>query len=131
MSVLVDTSALYALLDRDDENHVAAARIFPGLVRAERLVTHSYVLVETNALIQRRLGHAAVVAFLDELRPAIEVVWVDEGTHAAAETVFRASARRLISFVDWVSFEVMRRRGLRRAFAFDPDFRTAGFELTS
>jgi predicted nucleic acid-binding protein len=34
-----------------------------------------------------------------------------------------------VSFVDWVSFEVMRRRGLRRAFAFDPDFRAAGFEL--
>jgi predicted nucleic acid-binding protein len=33
------------------------------------------------------------------------------------------------SLTDAASFELMRREGLRTAFAFDDDFRTAGFEL--
>ena len=35
--------------------------------------------------------------------------------------------RRKVSFVDWVSFEVMRRAGVASAFAFDADFETQGF----
>jgi predicted nucleic acid-binding protein len=37
--------------------------------------------------------------------------------------------RRRTSLVDWVSFEVMRRRGIETAFAFDRDFATAGFAV--
>ena len=33
------------------------------------------------------------------------------------------------SLVDAVSFEVMRAEGVRSAFAFDPHFEIAGFEL--
>jgi len=36
-----------------------------------------------------------------------------------------------VSFVDRVSFEVMRRRALRRAFAFDEHFAEHGFELVA
>jgi predicted nucleic acid-binding protein len=38
-----------------------------------------------------------------------------------------AAARRKVSLVDWVSFEVMRRTGIDVAFAFDDDFRAQGF----
>lgn len=36
--------------------------------------------------------------------------------------------RRALSLADCVSFEVMRRTGLRSAFAFDPHFREFGYE---
>jgi predicted nucleic acid-binding protein len=61
--VFVDTSALYALLDRDDRRHADAAAIWRRLAEEARpLTTHSYVLVEAFALVQRRLGPAAVRA---------------------------------------------------------------------
>jgi uncharacterized protein len=40
-----------------------------------------------------------------------------------------AAARRNLSLVDCVSFELMRRLGIRRVFCFDPHFAEQGFEL--
>ena len=40
-----------------------------------------------------------------------------------------AAGRRTVSLVDWVSFLVMRRHGVRRAFTFDQDFAVEGFEV--
>ena len=129
--VFVDTSALYALLDRDDENHVEASKIWACLLERERpLLTHSYVLVETFALVQRRLGLEAVRALHQDLIPVLGIVWVDQGLHlhrAAVETLM-ASGSRSVSLVDRVSFILMQRRGIREAFAFDDDFPKEGFK---
>ena len=68
-SVFVDTSAFYAVLDADDEQHGAAVqawdRLLGELAGGEvAAVTHSSILVETVALAQRRLGMAAVRALM-------------------------------------------------------------------
>lgn len=57
----------------------------------------------------------------------MEIVWVDREMHAAAVSALLAAIRRRVSLVDWVSFEVMRRRGIETAFAFDRDFAVQGF----
>ena len=56
------------------------------------------------------------------------MVFVDEDLHRAAVTALLAGVRRRVSLVDWVSFELMRRRRIERAFAFDRDFERQGFE---
>jgi uncharacterized protein len=127
VTTFVDTSALYALLDADDRRHADAARAFPALLEGEELLTHNYVLVEAAALVQARLGAAATRALLDDLAPALHVVWVDEHLHRAAVAAVLAAPRRKVSLVDLTSFEVMRRRALETAFAFDRDFAAAGF----
>jgi predicted nucleic acid-binding protein len=126
--ILLDTSAIYALLDRADANHALATRTM-GDLRQEGLLTHSYVVVETSALAQHRLGLGAVRALHDDLLPVVEVEWVTEEAHRAAYSALLASGERRVSLVDHVSFEVMRRLRVRQAFAFDPDFAVAGFEL--
>lgn len=126
--ILVDTSALYALLDREDEGHGAAVDVWE-MVAGERLVTHSYVVVETVALAQHRLGMDAVRDLHEAVFPVLDVGWVDEVVHQAAMATLVASGRRGISLVDHVSFEVMRRRGIHRAFAFDADFSAEGFAV--
>jgi len=122
----VDTSALYALLVRDDPNHGAASGALGGLRERGPLVTHSYVVVETAALVQHRFGVSAVRSLVDLLGP-IEIVWVNEETHRSAIAALLAAPRRRVSLVDRVSFQVMRDRGIREAFAFDPDFTQEGF----
>ncbi len=126
MSILVDTSALYALLDSDDPRHGAAAAQFTTLRDRGSLVTHDYVVVETTAVLQRRSGMSAVQRLMDLMSP-IEIVWVDEPIHKAAMAALLAAPRRRVSLVDRVSFEVMRDRGITEAFAFDPDFAEEGF----
>jgi predicted nucleic acid-binding protein len=129
LTVFVDTSALYAALDADDANHTKAVEAFRDLAPREPLVTHSYVLVESGALVQRRLGMEAVRALFDDLSALVEVVWVDEPLHRSALAAMIATGHQDVSLVDWTSFEVMRERGIGRALAFDDHFATQGFEL--
>ncbi|MEX2546960.1 MAG: PIN domain-containing protein [Chloroflexota bacterium] len=130
MTIFIDTSAIYALLDRADDNH-ERARLGQERVLGEQLVTHSYVVVETISLVRRRLGPPATVRLVDEFLPAIEVHDVDERLRLRAIASFRAAVRTDVSLVDRTSFEFMREQGITRAFAVDADFETAGFELVS
>ena len=130
MVTLVDSSAFYAYLDAHDANHRPAKEAFAELVEArDDLVTHNYVVVESSALIQRRLGAEAVRAFLEDVRSAIRVVWIDEPTHRLATAAMLGSVSRAVSLVDWTSFVVMRELRIGRAFAFDADFESQGMQV--
>lgn len=129
MSVFVDTSGLLAVLDATDENHERADKTWVILLEGDDVLTTSnYVIVETFALIQSRLGLKAAQALAHDITPAFSIHWVEEAEHDAAVAAFLAAARRRLSLVDCVSFEVMRRHGIRRSFAFDPHFREQGFD---
>lgn len=118
------------MLNPNDDRHEAAAAEFADLLSAnEPLETHAFVLVETVALAQRRMGVPAVAAIRNDLMPAMRVEWPSEELFDTALASLVASGRRAISLVDELSFETMRRRGLRRAFAFDAHFAQRGFEL--
>ncbi len=119
----VDTSAIYAILDRNDANHdVAKTCWFALLDSNDLLFTTNYIVVESCALAQSRLGLDAVRAIQEDLLPVMEMVWVDEATHSLAMTALLAAQRRKLSLVDCVSFAVMRARGSQVAFAFDEHF---------
>jgi uncharacterized protein len=126
----VDTSAFFALLDRDDPAHGAIAEAFDRVLdEGTELVTHNYVLVETLALAQRRLGMPAVVAINDALLPVMSVEWIDSAAHEAAVAAVVAARRRSVSLVDHVSFALMRRREIGTALAVDRHFAEQGFTL--
>lgn len=130
MSTFVDTSAFLAVLDADDAQHARAARLWSELMGGGApIVTTNYVLVETFALAQARLGLAATRAMNDDIVPILIVTWVDEALHGAAMTALLTAQRRDLSLVDCVSFECMRRLGVEHAFAFDKHFRQQGFTL--
>jgi len=128
VSVFVDTSGLVAMLDADEARHPEAAVQWRQLVEAdEHLVATNYVLLETFALVQRRLGLDAVRLLVRDVVPLLDVEWVSEERHDAAVAVLVAANRRSLSLVDCASFETMRRRGLNQAFAFDQHFVEQGF----
>jgi len=131
-AVFADTSGLLALLSTTDDNHARAKRAFANLrTRQALLVSTSYVLVETYALVGRRLGLDAVRSFRADFAPLIDVAWVDEALHNAGIDLLFDRRKRLLSLVDAVSFIVMRRRSVAEAFAIDLHFDQEGFSLVT
>ncbi len=122
-SVFVDTSGFYAVLDADDPFHAAARTSFESAER-ERwlLVTTNYVVHETWALVQHRLGWTAVEDFLDVMLPMCRVEFVDEALYLQTAQRCRQSRRRKLNLTDCVSFEMMRRPQLTEAIAKDEHF---------
>jgi predicted nucleic acid-binding protein len=130
MRIFIDTSAFYALLDKDDSNHSKARKAWPALLKADNiLVTTNYVLIESFALLQRRLGLDAIRGFQEDLLPLVNIEYVDAETHGRAISVMLTASRRDLSLVDCASFEIMRSLGIKAAFAFDPHFREQGFTV--
>lgn len=129
MSVFVDTSALLAVLDADDLHHAKAGEVWRNLVsRGDDLVCTSYVLVETFALVQNRLGIEAVRSLEEDILPLVRISWVTEAEHRAGVAALLTAGRRQLSLVDCVSFVIMRQFKIKSAFAFDSDFDDQGFE---
>ncbi len=127
--IFLDTSVIYALADAMDSNHSRATSLLRAALGAgHEILTHNYVLVESMALLQRRLGLDACLKFATTAG-AFEIEWVDRTTHAEAVRRLARSTRSDVSLVDHVSFIVMRARSIDEALAFDRDFVDAGFRI--
>lgn len=126
--VLVDTSAVYALLDRSDACNRAARDSLEKLktTRSEPLLTN-FILAECHALALSRLGTDLARKWLLTNVWAVERVTVDDEVKAK-EIIGKYTDKRF-SYTDATSFAVMERLGLRTAFAFDPHFRQYGFRV--
>ena len=122
--------SITAALDRDDSSHRAARDIWTRLVTEDAtLITTNYVVVETSALFQRRLGLPALRAFHEDVVPLLNVEWIAEQVHAAGVAAILAAARKKLSLVDCVSFQIMRQKAVRAAFCFDSHFGEQGFDV--
>jgi uncharacterized protein len=129
-SVFVDTSGFYAELDGTDPCHAEASEAFARvLAGAWKLVTTNYVMHESWAVIQARLGWDAVDAWRDRLVTRCEVAWITPELHDLGEARCRQARHRNLSLTDCTSIEVMRKRGIRDVIAFDEHFRREGFAL--
>jgi len=130
MTIFVDTSAFLAILDSDDQNHTSAKEAWEEIVSQEgNLLCTNYILVETFALVQNRLGMEAVRTMHDDIFPVVSVEWMDAQSHYSSVMAMIVASRRRLSLVDCASFETMRRLGLSSAFAFDRNFEEQGFEI--
>ncbi len=128
MSIFLDTSGFLAVLDSDDTHHVRASEAWKDMLSSDEiLVTTNYVLVETLALAQHRLGLEATRLFHEAIVPVIQIRWIDNVIHHAAIAILFTASRRKLSFVDCVSFEIMRIEGIGSAFTMDTHFREQGF----
>lgn len=133
-AVFIDTSAFYALAAHRDENHKAATETYERLLTQGVLfMLTDHILAESATLIRRRLGYQAAQDFLKLLEDGeavqlFQVVDVDTSMIEAAKEIFRKDADPKLSFVDALSFAVMRAQKIRQFFAFDEHFQKAGFQ---
>jgi uncharacterized protein len=124
--MFLDTSGLLSLYDSRDAFHQEAVRQYR---RAERLITHNYVLAELVALVKARnlpwqdaLG--CVGSLLDH--PLIEILWVDEAFHRAGMELLSRRLDKRYSLCDAISFLHMQTRGVTEALTTDRHFEQEG-----
>lgn len=130
MIVFVDSSAVIALIDADVRFHIPSKQVWQEVLTQDaQLVTSNYILVEALAIIQNRIEIQAVRLFQQDILPVLNVIWIDEFTHAKGVSAMLAASRRGLSLVDCVSFETMRAGGITHAFSFDRHFSEQGFQV--
>lgn len=133
--IFVDTWAWVALADRHDMWHESARACRAELRDSgARFVTTNVVIYETHSLARSRCSHEVAVALVDDIRvmaatPGIlEIRWVQPAVEEAALEILRRYDDKDFSFVDCLSFAVMREMGIEVAFTGDEHFRQMGFE---
>ena len=128
----IDTSVLYAVVDKRDAYHASARDTVGALLRPGRLlVTSDYVVAETINLANARGGTLVALRILDllERSAGIRVEWIGPLRFDQTKAFFRKHADHPYSFTDCSSFVVMRELRLTDALTTDRHFRQAGFQL--
>lgn len=131
--VLVDTSALLAVANLRDQYHrVAVVAARRCLAAGGRFLGSTLVLAELHGHLLHRRGPAAARTVLTALLEDPAYAWAEVSGELVAAAVSGWLERfgdQRFSLTDAVSFELMRSRRITKAFAYDEDFRRAGFEL--
>ncbi len=125
--VLLDSSAVLAVLDAADANHAEALRTATELARQRcRLFQTTFLRVETHALLLSRLGADAARRWLAAPRPATLRPQPNDEAHG--EGIVLRYRDKEFSLCDAIAFAVMERVKARTAFTFDRHFRQYGLE---
>jgi uncharacterized protein len=123
--IFLDTVGLIAVWDESDQWHVAAIAAYSEILgRKAPVVTTTWILMEC--------GNAPYRSDVDDLRLRLIaqgrlVAPADEDLDLAWKG-YRLGQAGSAGIVDHVSFVMMRRLGISRAFTNDAHFRAAGFE---
>ncbi len=132
--IFVDTSAWYALQVTDDASHHRAREIFPKLFKKyQNFFTSNHIIGETYTLLRTSKGYMAARRFLDIIRqsPRIEDYFATPQIEREAINLLHQYRDHPFSYVDGISFCIMKKEGIRDAFAFDSHFAIAGFNRVS
>ena len=128
LRLFVDTSAWFALANRDDPEHKAVAALLAKT--RHRLVTSNFILDETATLCLYRLGHAVAEkvgrVLLDSEH--VDLLRVTPDDENAAWELFCKRRDQTYSFTDCTSFVIMRRLAITTVAALDEDFASERFE---
>jgi len=124
--IFIDTSALYALLDKSDANHRVAVKFKDSL--AHPLVTSNYITDEIITLAKNRLGYEVALDIGQKLwdESITKLIHVTLQDERKAWKIFVKYHDKTFSFTDCTSFALMNRVGITEVFAFDDHFMQYG-----
>jgi uncharacterized protein len=131
-AAFVDSGAWIALALSRDPLHATAREQWEALRSAgAKLHTSLPVVIETFTFLDRNASRDVALAWKDSIYAA-DVTAILECTREdldASWRYFRRNDLHKLSAVDATSFAIMRRSGIRLAFAFDHHFAVAGFRM--
>ncbi len=129
--VVVDTSGLYALVDRGDPHHAEAAAFLRRQSVVGQLLLSNHVFDETMTLVKLRLGvHEAMQLGL-RLRNSrlIEMITFSQAQEQATWRIFSGYLDKEWSYTDCACLALAQERQTTHAFSFDHHFEQMGLYL--
>ena len=124
--IMVDTSAVYALLDKSDEMHHKAKNCLLKLDQNKnKVMLTNFIVAECHALINSRLNHKIARNWIKNLCWPVERVLEEDENNAVQ--IIMSCRDKSYTYTDATTFAVMERLGLTTAFAFDKHFTQYGF----
>jgi predicted nucleic acid-binding protein len=130
--IFIDTGAFVARYVERDQYHNAATEHWRFLQSDQRqCFTSNFVLDETITLLARRSTYEFAADRARNLYQSsvLSILRPDESDELAALGLFRKYADQSVSFTDCISFVLMKKQNIRRAFSFDHHFSIAGFDV--
>ncbi|MBM4339083.1 MAG: type II toxin-antitoxin system VapC family toxin [Deltaproteobacteria bacterium] len=126
-----DTSFFFASLYPKDVNYNRAGQILKEACDQEISLWATWdIISETATLLLYRFHYKAAIRFLDEMKPALNIIRYDDSVREEAERVFRLFSKdKNLSYCDAISFVVV--KSLLNdipCLSFDEDF--SGLGLT-
>jgi uncharacterized protein len=129
--VFLDSAYLIALAHPGDEHHHKAREIAGALSSARtRILTTSGVLLEVGSALSKIRFRRAAIQLVDSLEssPLVEIAALSEALCKEGWELFRERLDKEWSWIDCISFALMRHRQLQQALTTDEHFEQAGFE---
>ena len=123
-SVLWDSSAILALIDSSDRNHLAALQTAKKPLKKTIPFVTNYVQVEAHALLLTRVGRFIARQWL--MQSGLEIIHVTPDEEKLAHQMIIEHADKDWSLCDVMSFVVIERRGAKGAFSFAKHFKERG-----
>jgi predicted nucleic acid-binding protein len=120
MTVFVDTSAWFAAANVKDRHHKRAGELLFG---QPRLVTSTFVMVETWLLLQSRMSFSVAENFTELARSG--AAGLEHTTMEDVESAWQIASifrDQSFSLVDRASFAMMERLQMSKVISLDDDF---------
>lgn len=129
MTVFLDTVGLLAVWDESDQWHRTSKESLSKLVTARTdLVTTSFVLLECGNAAARRPYRSAVSRLCKQMEMSHRLILPTIEDWETAWLAYARGEADNAGIIDHVSFAIVRRLGISKAFTNDRHFRAAGFE---
>lgn len=127
--IFLDSSAIYALTDKDDE----AGPSVESFLKERRTppVMTNLIFAESMSLITKRLGKRAGERTGEILLSSqfVRLVYLDEKIHRDAWTFYKKYRDKDFDFIDATSFVFCQKRGIKEALTLDRHFSQMGFKI--
>jgi predicted nucleic acid-binding protein len=118
----VDSSFIYALLNRRDQFHLQAVSVTSKLQPGDQFVLTDAVIFESCSLLAALGARNSIIGFLDDIivDERYLIVHIDEDRFHQAYEMFKSYRDKEWSLVDCASFLVMRDEDIESALTAAP-----------
>ena len=130
--IFTDTAALLAILNKRDQYHAEASQKLGEISGTHQiLLITSHILAETLTRLQRSVNADSAIKAGNFIRSEqrIEILYPQGDVIEDAWEIFKKYKDQQFSFVDCISFAVMKNMKIMKAFTFDKHFMIMGFSL--